>query len=497
MGNSNTKRSDDYSSHSRRKKSKEFIDQRINYGSLVTHGIYTAQPEYDIDVVREFILKKKLSPFYKGMEDYSDNPFPSSATSTPDNLTIPSTQPYEPTLSIASSTENNDDTGSQCSKTRVSRKGSLDSSRRRSRHSSFSSMKNRRGSYKSDVDDASTSSSPITPDSHQNSLKVEPEHPLYSKEEFFKYPIECPICFLYYPRNINYTRCCDQPICTECFIQIKRTFQNPEPTCCPYCVQSNFGVTYLSPDSEEYYEQYNILVKSKEEHDPEYEKLLSQGSTPGKKRKNSISYTDPHIVSTDDIYPGWMLKYEQHQREQQRLEAMRVRNFNVQVNNNAALALLDAFFQLPIENQNSHSHSRSHPHSHSHSNTNSSSNRQHRNHTLQTFGNDLEELMLLEAIRRSLADENNNNNNNQSEEQGNLNAIEESNEVVVLNDDEHDNTSNISIRNELEEATEHIINLNLSSSNEDHTTVENTIDNATTTTSATNNNNNNNNTSTQ
>ncbi|ORX72602.1 hypothetical protein DL89DRAFT_79966 [Linderina pennispora] len=34
--------------------------------------------------------------------------------------------------------------------------------------------------------------------------------------------IECPICFLYYPQNINYTRCCHKPVCTECFVQIKR-----------------------------------------------------------------------------------------------------------------------------------------------------------------------------------------------------------------------------------------------------------------------------------
>jgi hypothetical protein len=32
-------------------------------------------------------------------------------------------------------------------------------------------------------------------------------------------PIECPICLLYYPRDcINRSRCCRQPICTECFL---------------------------------------------------------------------------------------------------------------------------------------------------------------------------------------------------------------------------------------------------------------------------------------
>jgi len=471
MGNTNTKRSDDYSSHSHRKKNKEFVDQQINYGSLVTHGIYTAQPEYDIEVVRGFILKKKLSPFYKGMEEYSDNPFPTPSTSAPSDTPKPSTSLEETSVSASGSVDNNSNNDdSQYSKKRLSNRNSLDN-RRRSRHDSFSSIRMRKGSsHRSDFDDSfASSSSPSFPVSSQSSIKVEPEHPLYSKEEFFKYPIECPICFLYYPRNINYTRCCDQPICTECFIQIKRTFQNPEPTCCPYCVQPNFGVTYLSPDSEEYQKQYEILVKSKEQHDSEAEKLLSQGSTPGKKRRNSISHTDPHIVSSDDIYPGWMLKYEQYQREQRRLEAMRVRNFNVQVNNNAALALLDAFLQLPIENSNSQS------------NQNQNQNRQRRGHGLQALGNDLEELMLLEAIRRSLADSNSQTeeNNNQIEE-----ANLDSNNFVVINENdnsntnnnENDNTSNISLTNGPEESTENI--LDLSSTNEDHTTVDNTIDNS-------------------
>jgi hypothetical protein len=41
----------------------------------------------------------------------------------------------------------------------------------------------------------------------------------------YKDASECPICFLYYPPYLNRTRCCDQPICSECFVQIKR----PDP----------------------------------------------------------------------------------------------------------------------------------------------------------------------------------------------------------------------------------------------------------------------------
>lgn len=56
----------------------------------------------------------------------------------------------------------------------------------------------------------------------------------------------------YYPSNINRSRCCDQAICTECFVQIKRneptaTHLVSEPAACPFCVQDNFGIVYRPP----------------------------------------------------------------------------------------------------------------------------------------------------------------------------------------------------------------------------------------------------------
>ena len=200
MGNSNTKRSDDSSSNSIHKK-KEFVDQQINYGSLVTHGIYTTPPEYDIDVVREFILKKKLSPFYKGMEEYSDNPFPNVLASTSGSTTenpkeIPKTPIDEPSVGSIENIDN-DEGGN---KKRISRKGTQLSEFRRKNRPDSLKLKRYSSHHKSDnLDDnlsSSTASSPTHPLYSPSPIKVEPEHPIYSKEEFFKYPIECPICFL-------------------------------------------------------------------------------------------------------------------------------------------------------------------------------------------------------------------------------------------------------------------------------------------------------------
>lgn len=71
-----------------------------------------------------------------------------------------------------------------------------------------------------DVDHATA-----TPSATQPRLLSAATQPGYSG---WQHPIECPICFLWYPENINYCRCCHQPICTECFVEIKRS-ENGEP----------------------------------------------------------------------------------------------------------------------------------------------------------------------------------------------------------------------------------------------------------------------------
>jgi hypothetical protein len=62
-----------------------------------------------------------------------------------------------------------------------------------------------------------------------------------------KCKVECPICFLYYPSNINRSRCCDQPICTDCFVQLKRNGETWNSVTCPFCVEEDFGIVYYSP----------------------------------------------------------------------------------------------------------------------------------------------------------------------------------------------------------------------------------------------------------
>ena len=136
----------------------------------------------------------------------------------------------------------------------------------------------------------------------------------------YKSCIECPICFLYLPSNINYSVCCSQPICTECFVQTKRSkpclphkeceIQLSEadivsnklvtkPAQCPYCATNGFSVTYYSPKSHKAgRSNVDATDSSSEGHNSE---------TPGMK----------YLISSDMIRPNWE---KMRLREQFRME---------------------------------------------------------------------------------------------------------------------------------------------------------------------------------
>ncbi|GAA5848547.1 hypothetical protein JCM8547_004547 [Rhodosporidiobolus lusitaniae] len=110
--------------------------------------------------------------------------------------------------------------------------------------------------------------------------------------------LECPICFLYYPPNMVHTRCCDQPICTECFVQIKRAEPTPthlesEPAACPFCMETNFGCVYAGASPVR----------------PGQDGASAAGSAP-KPRRKSFAHTEKEVVTTDMIHPDWEQKLE-------------------------------------------------------------------------------------------------------------------------------------------------------------------------------------------
>ena len=188
----------------------------------------------------------------------------------------------------------------------------------------------------------------LTTPSRNNSPELTPREMQLPRDPFvngqpieaylYKDADECPICFLYYPPYLNRTRCCDQPICSECFVQIKRpephppdhgeddpnaASQNPEanqaeecqlvsePASCPFCVQPELGVTYVPPPFRRGLTYASDLSGRPNIGSPmSSSSSLSSGNVgaPGRRRATSLSATDPAVVTTDRIRPDWAQK---------------------------------------------------------------------------------------------------------------------------------------------------------------------------------------------
>lgn len=163
----------------------------------------------------------------------------------------------------------------------------------------------------------------------------------------YKDAIECPICFLYYPKYLNKTRCCDQAMCSECFVQIKRPDPHPpehasepsaqnsnenanttglgeelvsEPAQCPYCNQPEFGITYEAPPFQRgliYANQLPTGATRMATSAMSSSSSLVSGQSSSERfsalpiphrRTTSISATDPMVITTDRIRPDWHQK---------------------------------------------------------------------------------------------------------------------------------------------------------------------------------------------
>jgi len=178
------------------------------------------------------------------------------------------------------------------------------------------------------------------------SLPIEPNVYGQRVEAYlYKDASECPICFLYYPPYLNKTRCCDQAICSECFVQIKRPDPHPpehvdpsappppptesegpedelvsEPAACPFCVQPEFGITYDPPPLRR-----GLAYANQGSGNPlngstsamsSMSSLVSGTSIDGRisptnaarRRTTSVSAQSPSVITTDKVRPDWHQK---------------------------------------------------------------------------------------------------------------------------------------------------------------------------------------------
>ena len=225
--------------------------------------------------------------------------------------------------------------------------------------------------------------------------------------QLYRDAIECPICFLFYPKNINLTRCCTQPICTECFLQIKRDaphYPTPvknhppgtplpnytpddlisEPATCPYCVESNFGVVYICPDWIKFpSKRAGYKSWSQADLSPQISDLSSQstdtvisalhaGLSPP--CRQSYPPTDCRVTTKDEIRPDWkQMLFTKRNRVRKRVASAAARTYT--------------YFLPAEENENT-------------------SNMIDLSQNLRIHSLQFEQALIREAVRRSLLDDN-------------------------------------------------------------------------------------------
>ncbi|KAF8968356.1 hypothetical protein BDZ97DRAFT_1916194 [Flammula alnicola] len=228
-------------------------DETVDYGSLIPQGVYTGPRDWNQAIVSQLIVARKLAPFYRPLEDYEESWDDDQILAARKELPDP----------------DNADTV-----TRI---------------------------------EATATATAAHKSKKPGALK-EPSKP---EAQVYRGAVECPICFLCYPPNINHSRCCDQAICTECFVQIKRaepttTHLVSEPAACPYCVQDNFGVVYTPPPwraglgSDGSIGLWSDAQRSSEPTAPPTHK----------RRQKSFSADSPDVVTTDQIRPDWEAKLD-------------------------------------------------------------------------------------------------------------------------------------------------------------------------------------------
>ncbi|KAG0317795.1 SNF1-interacting protein [Dissophora globulifera] len=320
----------------------------IDGGALLPHGVYSGPQDYDFRIVQRLIFQRRIAPFYKGLDDWDDS------------------------------------------------EDAQEEKERQSRTAAAASV-----STNPSVAGTGHHHSPSTTSlSRAAGNLTEQERDM---KRLYQGAIECPICFLYYPRNINRTRCCDKPMCTECFVQLKRLESAPtESPACPYCVEPHFGVIYspallpgghasspaspapgptaIGGTSMSVSSSSNSIERGPETQSP------SSPST----RRRSTSHKSPEVVTADELRPDWnrrILAAVQRQPGSRRA--------STSSSMNATFALGR---RLAVGRQAGSSSRRS----------NSSTTPSDYNGYLtamRNMGTDLEELMIMEAMRQSLQDE--------------------------------------------------------------------------------------------
>ncbi|OGM40995.1 protein sip5 [Aspergillus bombycis] len=334
-------------------------EEHVDGGYLVTQGVYTGTEDFS-----KAMIERRLAPFWRGLNDFSDSWTEHQLMAAARGLPIPPPDEIPPELEYKNppkvtegAKESTDTKGIQHLTVPIT-------SRSQSYGSDASQSSTPAHSLPSPASPlaSGTSSSPLfrtraktlaslTTSKHGTQADPAPREMQLPRDPFvngqpieaylYKDAAECPICFLYYPPYLNRTRCCDQPICSECFVQIKRPDPHPpehgdsdpnapaaaaegdaagsqdcqlvsEPAACPFCVQPEFGVTYAPPPFRR-----GLTYASDPSVRPNFTSPVSSTSSlssgnvtavTGRRRATSLSANDPTVITTDKVRPDWAQK---------------------------------------------------------------------------------------------------------------------------------------------------------------------------------------------
>ncbi|UKZ67080.1 uncharacterized protein TrAtP1_008242 [Trichoderma atroviride] len=333
-------------------------DEHVDGGYLVTMGTYVGTEDFNKAVVRQLQIERKLAPFWRGLNDWSSTWAehqliavargldPPAADAPPDPALMP--RPPPPSSDFLAGPSLSNLTVEMGPRT-LSTASDVSGSGANSALPSPSTAGPLKGSIKPraralaaalSVGSRNASSTDLGPKEiqlpHDPFVNGQPlEVNLYKSTE------ECPICFLMYPPYLNRTRCCDQPICSECFVQIKRSdphlpehhpngeardpneglsaedspnLLTTEPSACPYCQMPEFGVTYEPPP----FRRGLAIAPTATSTTASNTAMSSQSSlsstlvpgtaTAGRRRAHSLSVNAPNVITTDRIRPDWATK---------------------------------------------------------------------------------------------------------------------------------------------------------------------------------------------
>lgn len=308
--------------------------ETVDGGFLAPYGCYGFEKlDYDASVVKSLITRRELAPFYTPLQDYDEDWTREELLKIVDGL--PLHAPFDSILEEYEDvpTGNLQNPDFEYLIDRSLPKG--EQRKMRSRIFKARLYKKRimwQESENNEYLDVKFAKQSVNVSRQTKDVKLDPAMESLPSDDLkfcmYSEGLECPICFLYMPGPMNYSHCCQQPICTECFVQIKRadphfphdevdptkpvTENNDkdpkllisEPSNCPYCATPNFAVKYTPPSNR----RTGIL-----------------GSVPAKfvSTEQKVVKPSSHVnsVTSDDLRPNWDYKLKKERSRLARREA--------------------------------------------------------------------------------------------------------------------------------------------------------------------------------